>query len=113
MVPITDPEMTRLLPDTDVPVGDDPDKLLPDDPGLKRGGGGGGAFSDRRELIVAKGSGSGHVPVPLDELDDDFRTVLRILVPFRLLEEWLLRTMTPRASFSSFESRGVGGGDLK
>jgi hypothetical protein len=48
-VPITDPLMTRL-PETEVPVGDDPERLFPDDPGLNLGGGGGGGFSDRREL---------------------------------------------------------------
>ena len=112
LVPITDPDMTRL-PETDVPVGDEPERLFPEEPGLKRGGGGGGPFSDRLELIVANGNGSGHVPVPLDELEDVFRTFFRIRPAFRLFAEWLLRTMTPLASFSSFERRGGGGGDLK
>jgi hypothetical protein len=62
---------------------------------------------------VENGRGSGHVPVPLDELDDVFRTFFRIRADFRLLDEWLLRTITPRASFSSLVSRGGGGGDLR
>jgi hypothetical protein len=109
-VPITDPERTRL-PETEVPVGEEPERLFPDEPGLKRGGGGGG--SDRLDRTDAKGSGSGHVPVPLDELDDDFRAFFRVRADFRLLAEWLLRTRTPRASFSSLDSLGGGGGDLR
>ena len=112
LVPITDPLMTRL-PETEVPVGDDPERLFPDEPGLNLGGGGGGTFSDLRDEMVANGSGSGQVPVPLEELDEDFRTLFRILADFRLLEEWLLRTMTPLASFSSLVSLGGGGGDLR
>jgi len=112
LVPITDPLMTRL-PEIEVPVGDDPERLFPEEPGLNLGGGGGGAFSDLRDEMVAKGIGSGHVPVPLEELDEDFRMLFRILADFRLFDEWLFRTITPRASFSSLESLGGGGGDLK
>ncbi len=43
LVPITEPETPMIkLPETDVPVGEEPERLFPEEPGLKRGGGGGG-----------------------------------------------------------------------
>ena len=90
LVPITEPETPIIkLPETDVPVGEEPERLFPEEPGLKRGGGGGGPLlSDRRELFPdVNGSGSGHVPVPLEELDDVFRTFFRIRPALRLFAE--------------------------
>jgi len=121
-VPIIEPEMA--LPETEVPVGDEPARLFPDEPGLNLGGGGGGPFPDLCNLVVEvwNGSGSGQVPVPplpeefvpLDELVEAFLKVFRIRpVDFLLFDEWLFRTITPRASFSSLLSLGGGGGDLK
>ena len=89
LVPITEPETPIIkLPETDVPVGEEPERLFPEEPGLKRGGGGGGPLlSERREVPDVKGSGSGHVPVPLDELDEVFRTFFRIRPALRLFDE--------------------------
>ena len=84
-VPITEPINT--CPDTDVPVGDEPERLFPEEPGLKRGGGGGGPLSEHLPFDVVNGKGSGQVPVPLDELEEVFRIFFRIRPDLRLFDE--------------------------
>ncbi len=56
LVPMIEPLMA--LPEMDVPVGDDPPTLFPDDPGLSLGGGGGGPLVVLCGL-AGKGEGSG------------------------------------------------------
>ncbi len=57
LVPIMDP--LTAFPEMDVPVGDDPPTLLPEDPGLSLGGGGGGPLVVLCGFVVELGKGDG------------------------------------------------------